>query len=161
MPTRHFPPLPQIGLPESYYAQMAKKADQEGNLFAREAAKVAQYITLGLDPNLDWLSKRRYFEHALRRHCVPQLLLPSHEVQQFFKNLSETVRRYSGQEALRLASREDDQYAIMSRTGVPKHVIQGKGQVFFSLLMGLESRKPDWFNEEDWSQLKIIRAQWI
>ena len=161
MQKRHFPPLPQIGLPESYYALMSKKADQAGDMFAREAAKVAQYITLALDPNLDWLSKRRYFEHALRRHCVPQLLLPSREVQEFFKGLADTVRRYAGQEAMRLASREDDQYAVMARTGVPKHVITGKGQVFFCSLMGLETRKPDWFNEEDWSQLKIIRAQWI
>jgi hypothetical protein len=161
MQKRHFPPLPKIGLPEDHYAQMARLADQQGNMFAREAAKVAQYITLALDPNLDWLSKRRYFEHALRRHCVPQILLPSGEVQAFFKGLADAVRNYAGQEALRLASREDDQYVVMTRTGVPKHVITGKGQIFFSLLMGLESRKPDWFNEEDWSQLKIIRAQWI
>jgi hypothetical protein len=160
MQKHHFPPLPPIGLPESSYAQMAKLADQAGNIFAREAAKVGQYITLALDPHLDWLSKRRYFEHALRRHCVAPRL-PSEAVTLFFIGLAEQVKKFAGQEALRLASREDDQYVIMKRTGVPRHVITSKAQIFFGGLMGLESRRPDWFNEEDWEQLKLIRTQWI
>jgi len=160
MPRRHFPTLPAIGLPESHYAQLAKAADHAGDPFGREAAKVGQYVTLAMDPNMDWHSKRRYFEHALRRHCNPPPL-PSEDVWMFYKSLASLVRHYAGQEALRLASKEDDHYALLTRNGVPRSAVTSKGQVFFAELMGLESRRPDWFSEEDWDQLKIIRSQWI
>jgi hypothetical protein len=65
------PPMPEIGKSESYYAGLAKQADAIGNHFAHEAAKVGQYVTLGMSHTLDWAEKLRYFQHALRRHCVP------------------------------------------------------------------------------------------
>src|SRR5438093_6057619 len=67
----HLPPLPQIGHPESYYARLAKQSEREGDIHAHEAAKVGQYITLALDPSIDWDAKRRYFRHAIKRHCAP------------------------------------------------------------------------------------------
>ena len=61
-----FPSMPPIGQSESFYANLAKQADAEGNMYAHEAAKVGQYITLALDPHLEWPAKQRYFEHALQ-----------------------------------------------------------------------------------------------
>jgi hypothetical protein len=159
-PQRHFPSLPDIGYPESHYAQLARKADQTGDHFGREAAKVGQYVTLAMDPRLDWLSKRRYFEHALRRHCRPPPL-PNEQVWLFYQSLATLVQKHAGQVALKMASTEDDHYALLLKSKVPRHVIVGKGQVFFGMLMGLDPHRPDWFNDEDWVQLKIIRAQWI
>jgi hypothetical protein len=155
----HFPSLPDIGLPEAYYAQLARRADQMGDHFAKEAAKVGQYITLALDQNLDWASKRRYFEHALHRHCVPPAL-PNEQVWLFYQRMADLIRKHAGLEAMRLASKEDDHYAHLSKTGVPRHVIASKAQVFFSHLTGLDARRPDWFTEEDWKQLKILRLLW-
>jgi hypothetical protein len=159
-PQRHFPALPDIGHPESHYAQLARKADLLGDHYGREAAKVGQYITLAMDPRLDWLSKRRYFEHALRRHCMAPPL-SSLEVSGFYQSMAAQVRKYAGQEALRLASDEDDQYVLLTKSKVPRHVIVGKAQVFFGTLMGMHLQRPDWFGEEDWAQLKMIRAQWF
>jgi hypothetical protein len=159
-PQRHFPSLPDIGFPESHYAQLARTADQAGDHYGREAAKVGQYITLAMDPRLDWMSKRRFFEHALRRHCMAPPL-PNEQVWLFYQSLAMLVRKHAGQEALRLASAEDDLYAMLAKSKVPRDVILGKAQVFFGTLMGMHLQRPDWFSEEDWAQLKIIRAQWI
>src|SRR5688500_281207 len=85
------PPMPEIGHTESYYARLAKLADEKNLLHAREAAKVGQYITLALDKELDWDSKRRYFRHALRRHCTPPPV--SHDlVAGFYDRLATLVR---------------------------------------------------------------------
>src|ERR1700722_5642427 len=111
----HFPPPPAIGMPEGHYAALAKQADRNGDLFGKEAAKVGQYVTLGLDAHLDWSSKRRYFEHALRRHCAPPPL-PDEEVWLFYQNLSDLVRKFAGQEALRLASAEDHHLATLAQS---------------------------------------------
>ncbi|HUB24302.1 MAG TPA: hypothetical protein VL992_02655 [Tepidisphaeraceae bacterium] len=156
----HFPDLPSIGLPESHYAQMAQKADRCGDVFGREAAKVGQYITLALAPGLDWPSKKRYFEHALHRHCsCPPL--PDEDVWLFYKRLADLVRQYAGHEALRLACSEDDQYAFLERRGIPRKQIVDKANAFFGAIMGTDGfHRPDMFTEEDWAQLKLIRAQW-
>ena len=63
---------PKSGKSESYYANFARQADADGNIYAHEAAKVGQYITLALDRTLDWPAKLRYFEHALEAAlCSP------------------------------------------------------------------------------------------
>jgi hypothetical protein len=159
MPQRHFPPLPCIGLPESNYAALARYADQRGDLFAKEAAKVGQYVTLALDAHLDWPSKRRYFEHALRRHCAAPPL-PDEQVWLFYQRLADLVRRHAGREALRLASAEDDHYAYLQKIGRPRPAIVAEAQAFFAALMGDEKHRPDWFTEQDWTQLKLLRSQW-
>src|SRR5256885_4079759 len=68
---RIFPPLPEIGHPETYYAKQVHRADKRGDQHAHEAYKVGQYITLGLNPYLPWPDKLKYFRHALARHCNP------------------------------------------------------------------------------------------
>ena len=65
------PALPEIGYPETYYARKVKKADLVGDTHTREAYKVGQYVTLALQPHLEWQEKLRYFRHAIRRHCCP------------------------------------------------------------------------------------------
>ena len=162
MPRSHhqFPPPPEIGLPEAHYAQLAHRADRIGDVFARDAAKVGQYVTLALAPGLDWPSKKRYFEHALRRHCVPPPL-PDEDVWLYFQSLATLVRRYAGQEALRLASAEDDQYVLLEKSGMARRDLRNRAQDFFGLIMGRDGPRPDLFTVEDWDQLVLIRAQWV
>jgi hypothetical protein len=152
--------MPEVGHPESYYSSAVQRADRDGNLFAREAAKVGQYITLAASPNLDWPAKLRYFQHALHRHCQPPPL-PDEEVWLFFRGLSDLVRSYAGHEALRLASAEDDHYAFMEKKGVPRRQIEARAEAFFDSLMGRDDRRAEWFTEEDWAQLRLIRDQWL
>jgi hypothetical protein len=155
-----FPPMPPIGQSESHYAKLAKHADSEGNIFAHEAAKVGQYITLALDPHLEWPAKLRYFQHALKRHCVPPPI-PDEPVWVFYRDLADLVRQYAGFEALRLASNEDDLFATRLSLGAIREVVESDAELFFAQLIGSGERRPDWVCEEDWAQLKIIRDQWI
>lgn len=155
-----FPSMPRIGVAEPYYSNLVRQADAEGNLFAHEAAKVGQYITLALDPNLDWPGKLRYFQHALRRHCKPPGI-PNAVILDFFSNLEDLVRQYAGQEALRIASEEDDLYVARLRTGSPRSIIAQEAKQFFAKLLLDGDHRPDWFADSDWVQLKILRNQWV
>jgi hypothetical protein len=155
-----FPPMPEIGKPESYYAKLVRHADSDGNPYAHEAAKIGQYITLALAPQLDWPAKVRYFQHALRRHCVPPPV-PDEPVWIFYRELADLVRQYAGQEALRLACAEDELYATRLGLGSEREGIETEAEVFFSHLMGAGEKRPDWFNDGDWAQLRLIRDQWI
>jgi len=158
----HFPDLPEIGQPESYYANLARRADMLGDFFAKEAAKVGQYTTLALSPKFDWPAKLRYFDHALRRHCQPPPL-PDEDVWMFFQKLADMVRYHAGMEALRLACVQDDEFAAMEKRGVSRRTIEMKAKEFFDELMGrdLLAQRPEHFNADDWQQLKLVRAQWI
>ena len=154
------PPLPEIGHPESYYAQQAKRADQFGNPHAREAYKVGQYVTLALDPRLDWEKKLRYFQHALRGHCSAPQVARDH-VWLFYGQLADLVRRHAGAEALRLASGADDDWAARLRFGTSREQLKGEAIVFFRRLLGDAEKCPEHFNGEDWEQLRILRQQWL
>ena len=156
----HLPPMPEIGHPESYYARVAKAAERSGDIHAHEAAKVGQYITLALDPNLDWDTKRRYFRHALRRHCAPPQV-SSELVEMYYQRLVDLVMHHAGAEALRLASSEDDKYALRLSSGESRRQIMEEAVDFFANLMGVDDSCPSHFKEEDWLQLRIIRNQWI
>ena len=155
---RIFPPLPEIGHPETYYAKQVHRADKRGDQHAHEAYKVGQYVTLGLNPYLPWPDKLKYFRHALKRHCVPPPL-PDDDVWMFYRGLADLVRKYAGQEALRLASTEDDLYAARLGMGQTREKIEDEAESFFAKLVPHEL--PEWFNEEDYGQLKLIRDQWI
>jgi hypothetical protein len=159
MPTRVFPTLPEIGRPETYYAKMVHRADKAGDTFAHEAFKVGQYVTLAMAPNLSWEQKLRYLTHALKRHCQPPPF-PDDEVWMFYRQLADLVRQHAGQEALRLASTEDDMYAARLAMGQTRDKIMEDAEVFFGRLVPFEFN-PEWFNEEDYRQLKMIRDQWI
>jgi hypothetical protein len=155
-----FPPMPPIGQSETYYANLARQADADGSIYAHEAAKVGQYITLGLDVHLEWPAKLRYFQHALKRHCAPPPV-PDEAVWVFYRDLAELVRQYAGHEALRLASAEDDLYATRLALGAERDAVDADAETFFILLLGTGDIRPDWASEDDWSQLKIIRDQWM
>jgi hypothetical protein len=157
----HPPTLPEIGHPESYYARLVHKADRENSPHAREAAKVGQYITLGIDPYLSWEQKLRYFQHALRRHCQPPKVV-SDPVWMFYNTLADLVRQYCGAEALRLASAEDDRLAAAIQLGgATREEIAQDAENFFAALTGFGESCPEHFNEVDWAQLKMIRNQWV
>jgi hypothetical protein len=79
----------------------------------------------------------------------------------FYAQLAHLTRQYTGLEALRLASKEDDDYARRLRTGEPREVLASEAEDFFDLLMGPREDCPSHFNKEDWDQLKLIRNQWI
>lgn len=159
-PKHDLPPMPEIGRPESYYARRVHEADKKGNTHAREAYKVGQYITLAMDPRLNWGQKVRYFQHALRRHCNPPPL-PDEQLWVFYRELAHIIREHAGREALRLASLEDDRYATRVQMGGTRERIRADAQAFFLELMGPHDRCPDFYTEEDWAQLKILRAQWV
>lgn len=154
------PSMPEIGHPEQYYARQAALADRLGDVHSREAAKVGQYVTLGLDPHRKWSEKLKYFQHALRRHCNPPAL-PSDPVWLFYQNLSELVKRHCGEEALRLACVEDDRYANWMQRGGTREEIRQHAIDFFHELMGWGDLCPEHFKPEDWDQLRLIRAQWV
>lgn len=156
---RSLPPMPPIGQPESYYAKAAHIADKEGNNHAHEAAKVGQYVTLALNPALAWEEKLRYFKHALKRHCTPPPF-PDDDVWIFYRGLADLVRQHCGAEALRIASREDDLYAARLSMGQDRDKIEEDAEQMFARLMPSEEC-PEWINESDWAQLKLIRDQWI
>jgi hypothetical protein len=157
---RQLPPMPQIGMPESYYAQAVQHADRIGATHEREAAKVGQYITLALDPSLSWEQKLKFFKHALKRHCSPPPF-PDDDVWMFYQDLGDLVRQHCGSEALRLASIEDDLFAARERMGQIREKIEEDAERFFQNLTGLGQPCPEWFNESEWSQLKLLRDQWM
>ena len=153
------PPMPPIGHPESYYARQIHRADKYGQTHIRESLKVGQYVTLGIDPHLRWEQKRRYFEHAIRRHCCPPPLAPEY-LWLFYMQLKDMVKQYAGQEAMKICSREDDRLAERVRLGESRARISEDARAFFRQLMG-EGKKPDYFSEDDWHQLAVLRDNWL
>src|SRR4051812_11018155 len=108
---RHFfPPMPQLGQDEAYYKGMVKEAEAAHQAHAREAAKVGQYVTLGIREDTDPESKMKFFRHALKKHCVAPAISDA-MVEGFYERLGDFVRLHAGREALRVASIEDDRFA--------------------------------------------------
>lgn len=159
-PSRRMPSMPDIGHPESFYAKRCHEADRHGDHNAHEACKVGQYVTLAMDPSLSWEKKLKYFQHALKRHCVPPPY-PDDDVWMFYQQLAELVRTQCGHEALRLASLEDDLYAARLQMGQTRDKIEDDAELFFSRLLGAGDTCPEWFHDADWGQLKMLRDQWI
>ncbi len=157
---RQLPEMPPIGRPESFYARQVQLADKLGDLHLHEASKVGQYITLGIDPRLSWPKKLKYFDHALRRHCNPPPL-PDDPTWMFYQHLSNLVRFHCGEQALKLACAEDDEYARRLSTGESKKQLGMIARTFFHELMTLGTDRPVHFTEDDWMQLKLIRDQWV
>lgn len=155
------PRMPEIGYPESHYARRVRQAELAGDDHTREAYKVGQYVTLAMDPHLGWDQKYRYFRHALRRHTnAPPI--PSDELWLFYQNLKDLIRRQAGQEALRLALKEDEVYAARLAQGVSRERIAAEAEQFFGKLIGHQPDAcPELFNQEDWDQLKLVRNQWV
>ena len=158
--SRQLPSLPEIGHPESHYARKVHEAERSGDINLREANKVGQYVTLAMDPALTWDQKLKYFSHALRRHCNPPAV-PDEATWVFYRELAELIRAHAGAEALRLAMLEDDLYDKRCKMGVDRERIEAEAELFFDRILGPRNSCPDYFDEEDWKQLKLIRDQWI
>ena len=154
------PAIPPVGRPESFYARQVHLADKVNDIHAHEAYKVAQYVTLGVDPGLSWPKKLRYFDHALRRHCHPPPL-PADDVWLFYESLRDLVRQHCGEQALFLASAMDDRYAERCRCGGDRAAICDEAERFFADLIPAGAEKPHHFNAVDWEQLRLIRDQWV
>jgi len=155
-----FPPMPQLGQGEAYYTNLVRQAEHAHQVHAREAAKVGQYVTLGLQEDTDPASKMKFFRHAIRKHCVPPPISDV-AVEGFYERLSDFVRLHAGREALRMASIEDERYAMRERDGESRGKLVAEARVFFEKLLGPDSLRSDLYTDEDWQQLKIVRHQWL
>ncbi|MGA2496284.1 MAG: hypothetical protein ABSH20_01000 [Tepidisphaeraceae bacterium] len=155
-----FPSMPPIGQAESFYAKLSHQADRVADIHLHESAKVGQYVTLALDPALTWEEKLKYFRHAIKRHCQPPPF-PDEDIWMFYRQLADLVRQHCGQEALRIASQEDDLFAVRQSMGQDREIIENDAEEFFEKLLGRLEICPEWFNESDWEQLKMLRDQWI
>lgn len=156
---QYIPPLPELGHSESYYVRGAHKAEKARDDLSVHGFKVGQYITLAMDSKLTWEEKLRYLKHTLNKHCVPPPI-PDDSVWAYYKELERMVKECAGQEALRIASNEDDLYAALAQMGRPREDIEERAEVFFKRLVPTDEC-PEWFNETDYAQLKLIRDQWI
>jgi len=153
------PSLPEIGHPESYYSRRVRQADLTHDTHSHEAHKVGQYVTLALDPTLSWEQKQRYFQHALHRHCVAPRF-PDDAVWLFYRSLADLVRGHAGREALRIALDADADYDHRVRQGEARERVEEDAEIFFRKLLP-QDPCPDYFQAEDYGQLKMIRDQWI
>jgi hypothetical protein len=155
---RVFPPLPEMGQPESYYGRLAKQADKAGDIHARAANKVAQYIASALAPELPWDQKLRYFEHAIKKHAVPPPPLDD-QVWNYYQQLQDLVRTHAGQEALRLANAQNDAFTARNDAGEPKYKIRTDAAAFFRQFIHSEEC-PVWFHLWDFNALRALRNRW-
>jgi hypothetical protein len=152
------PEMPPIGKGDTIYGEMVQTAERWRDTLGRDAAKVGQYITLALAPSLCWTKKLRFLTHTLSRHCKPPPF-PDEHVWLFYQDLANLVRTHAGAEALRLASREDDMYALQLQNGAPRSAIENEAEIFFADLVPPQC--PNWLNQEDYDQLRIVRDHWI
>jgi hypothetical protein len=158
--SKAIPAMPEIGRSEEYYAKLLHQTSALGDPLAHHAAKVGQYVSLALAPDLKWENRCKYFSHALRQHCQPPENADD-ATKAFYASLANLVRGYAGQEALRLACAEDDIYATRLGLGADRDGLESEAEVFFSELLGSGENRPEWFTEEDWVQLRLLRDQWI
>ncbi|MGB7159422.1 MAG: hypothetical protein WBD40_15245 [Tepidisphaeraceae bacterium] len=157
--TTSLPNMPEIGRRESHYAQLARRAKECNDPHARAGAKVGQYLTLASDPRLSWEEKLEYFQHCLRRHCVPPEW-PDDETWMFYQGLANLVRQHAGKAALGLAHAGDDQLAARLAMGQPRDEVEDASDRFFARLIP-DGKRPDWFNEAEYDLLALIRNKWI
>lgn len=153
------PGMPPVGQHESWYAKRIHFADQEKDSHRHESLKVAQYVSLALDGGLSWPQKQRYFEHALHRHCTPPLSA-SPSVLTFYEKLRDLVKKHAGEEAIRMASRADDQFAQRIAGGESREDVARAAVPFFQHIVGDTHRTPDWYTFEDWHQLIVLLQAW-
>ena len=154
------PPIPEIGHDEHVYAHQARLADECADRAARDAAKVGLYVTLALSRSMKWPDKLRHFQHALAKHC--HINRPScHRLWGFYHSLGHLVREHCGQEALRIASRQDDLYAARVATNVPRAKIAREAALFFHDLIGHGAECPDYLLTDEFLMIRMIRDQWL
>jgi hypothetical protein len=154
------PPMPEIGLDEHVYAHQARIADELGDRHAREAAKVGLYVTLACRPEMPWPEKLRHFEHALHKHAHAHPFAPR-PVWQFYHDLAVLVKTRCGEEALKLASHQDDLYAARLAGGSPRERLEREAKAFFHSVIGFGKECPDYLLPDDFKLLRMLRDQWV
>ena len=161
-PAKDFPlpDLPVIGEDEHYYADGVARADRDGDRLLRESFKVGQYVTLALDPKAEWPTKLKYFKHVLRRHCVPPGYADA-PMKAWFHDLADVVRTHAGQEALKTVCEQDDLFAVRKNMGQVDDDLADDAETFFDPIVPPGDKRPDWYHEDDWRQLKMVRDQWV
>jgi hypothetical protein len=158
--THSFHPLPVIGHPEPWYEKHIKQAEQSQDPHARASHKVGLHVTRALSPTMPWEEKYRHFHHAVKHHCQAP---PGADaaIRAFYGKLADVVRRYAGQEALKVVRRQHEQYLRRVQSGVSRDAIADEAELFFPDFVGHGHDAPDWINAESWHQIRAIEAQWI
>ena len=90
---------------------------------------------------------------------VPQLENATEEVANFYLQLAHMVREQAGQEAQRVASKEDDKWAARLAAGEPRTAVVRDAEHFFHDMLH-SNHKPDWINLEDYNALRILMKYW-
>ena len=155
-----FHPLPVIGHPAAYYEKHIRLAEQAGDVHARASHKVGAYITAALDPNMPWDDKLRHFCHAQERYGKPPEDADD-AIRGFYQKLGDLVRRYAGQEAVKLVRHEHERYLHRLKQGATREELADEADVFFPRFVGHSQDCPQWFTKDAWNQIRAIEAQWI
>jgi len=155
---RTLPQLPQVGLPEHEYRRFIEEAERYRDHHAREAFKVAKYVSRAITKGNTWAEQVKCFKHALEHHCHA----PSHadeETRAFYASLAHMVREHAGSEVLKHVSAVDDGFAARLARGERHEVIAHEAAAFFRALIP-HHHKPEWLNLEDYEQVKVFEKQW-
>ena len=157
--THYFPPIPELGEEEKVYGKRAHAAEKTGDIYGASVNKVAQYVTLGLDPALDWPNKLRYFEHALNKHAAPKPPIDD-EVIAFYQRLAEFVKQQAGLQVLKLVYRHDAELeARRESNNEPIFKLRSEAASFFRQFLPAGDR-PDCFTDTDYAELIAVRNKW-
>jgi hypothetical protein len=155
---RTLPQLPQIGLPEHEYRRLIDEAEGYRDHHAREAFKVAKYITRAIAKNRTWPEQEKYFKHALDHHCHARPMADE-ETLAFYASLAHLVREHAGAAVLKHVSSVDDAFAARQSRGEPRDVVAREARSFFRALIP-HHHKPEWLNLDDYEQVKVFEHQW-
>ncbi len=155
------PRMPKIGLDEKLYLRVAHEAAKKHDDLTLQAAKVGQYVTLGVrDPDMPWPEKLKCFRHALKRHCQA----PDHAdatTKQWYKALARHVRKYTGLEALRLSMEVDGLFEVRLEMGQTADDVAEDAEAFFDGVCPNCGTCPPVYREEEWVKIREIRDRWI
>jgi hypothetical protein len=154
-----FPPMPEIGHTEIYYANLAHRAQKAYDTTARDCHKVGHYVTLGCRRLLDWPAKLRYFRHALDHHCIPPPY-GKDDIQSYYRELTYLVRDHCGREALRLIRLSNDDFSRRILEGETSESVRNAADELFRQFIPSEEC-PDWFCPEDFAGMKMMRGKWL
>ena len=153
-------PLPVIGYPEAWYTNHIKAAEEAGERHAYASYKVGQYITIGLRSDKTWDERLKCFRHALKHYgFAPADADPA--LKDFYRRLSDMIRKQAGQAAIHLARGQNDAWSIRLDMGGDRKEMEDEADVFFANLLGHTHDNPDWCGKECWATLSAMRDRWI
>jgi hypothetical protein len=153
-----FHPMPVIGHPVAWYGRHIEQAETAGDVHARAAHKVGQYVTEAIDPKASLDHKLKCFKHALKHYCVaPEGADESLRI--FYKKLGDVVRKYAANEALHEAQRFNLEAQKRAAQGTERTGLEDEADEFYTHLMGHE-RTPEWCTPEAAERIAKMRQQW-